>query len=71
MFILQQKSSFAQVRFLGAYIRKENAPQAMAIIRHIALNLLQRCKPKRQSIKGFRKICSWDNVALTTVVTKK
>lgn len=52
-------------------IRKENAPQVMAIIRHIALNLLQRCKPKRQSIKGFRKICSWDDAALTTVVTKK
>ena len=52
-------------------IRKENAPQAMAIIRHIAINLLQRCKPKRQSIKGFRKICSWDNATLTTVVTKK
>lgn len=52
-------------------IRKGNAPQVMAIIRHIALNLLQRCKPKRQSIKGFRKICSWDDAALTTVVTKK
>jgi predicted transposase YbfD/YdcC len=52
-------------------IRKENAPQVMAIIRHIALNLLQCCKPKRQSIKGFRKICSWDDAALTTVVTKK
>jgi predicted transposase YbfD/YdcC len=51
-------------------IRKENAPQVMAIIRHIALNLLQRCKPKRQSIKGFRKICSWDDSALTNVVTK-
>ena len=52
-------------------IRKENAPQVIAIIRHIALNLLQRCKPKRQSIKGFRKICSWDNAALTAVVAKK
>lgn len=52
-------------------IRKGNAPQVMAIIRHIALNLLQRSKPKRQSIKGFRKICSWDDAALTTVVTKK
>lgn len=51
-------------------IRKENAPQVMAIIRHLALNLLQRCKPKRQSIKGFRKICSWDDSALTALVSK-
>jgi predicted transposase YbfD/YdcC len=51
-------------------IRKENAPHVMAIIRHIALNLLQRGKPKRQSIKGFRKICSWDNSALTQLVSK-
>lgn len=51
-------------------IRKENAPQVMAIIRHIALNLLQRYKPKRQSIKGLRKICSWDDSTLTQVVAK-
>jgi predicted transposase YbfD/YdcC len=51
-------------------IRKENAPHVMAIIRHIALNLLQRGKPKRQSIKGFRKICSWDNSALTALIAK-
>jgi len=52
-------------------IRKENAPQVMAIIRHIALNLLQSGKPKRQSIKGFRKICSWDNSALTALISPK
>ena len=52
-------------------IKKGNAPQVMAIIRHIALNLLTSCKPKRQSIKAFRKNCSWDDAELTTVVTKK
>jgi predicted transposase YbfD/YdcC len=51
-------------------IRKENAPHVMAIIRHLALNLLQRCKPKRQSIKGFRKICSWNDSTLTALVSK-
>jgi hypothetical protein len=51
-------------------IRKENAPQVMAIIRHFALNLLQQHKPKRQSIKGFRKICSWDDSALTELLSK-
>ena len=51
-------------------IRKENAPHVMAMIRHIALNLLQRCKPKRQSIKGLRKICAWDDSTLTGFVVK-
>lgn len=51
-------------------IRKENAPQVMAIIRHVALNLLQRGKLKRQSIKGMRKICSWDDETLTDIVSK-
>jgi len=51
-------------------IRKGNAPQVMAIIRHIALNLLQRYKPKRQSIKGLRKICAWDDGTLSQVVAK-
>lgn len=51
-------------------IRKENAPHVMAIIRHIALNLLRRCKPKRQSIKGFRKICAWDDSSLSQVISK-
>lgn len=53
-------------------IRKENAPQVMAIIRHIALNLLQQAKlnMKRQSIKGIRKICSWDNNVLTQIISK-
>lgn len=51
-------------------IRKENAPHVIAIIRHIALNLLQLGKPKRQSIKGFKKMCSWDNSALTKLISK-
>ena len=51
-------------------IRKDNAPHVMAIIRHLALNLLQRSKPKRQSIKGYRKVCSWDDSTLTNLVSK-
>lgn len=51
-------------------IRKENAPQVMAIIRHLALNLLQQGKTKRQSIKGMRKICAWNDSALTELVSK-
>ena len=57
-------------------IRKENAPHVMAILRHIALNLLQCAKRdsdslKRQSIKGLRKLCSWDNKTLDLIISKK
>jgi predicted transposase YbfD/YdcC len=52
-------------------IRKGNAPYAMAIIRHVALNLLQQIKTKRQSIKRLRKMCGWDNDTLDLVVHKK
>lgn len=51
-------------------IRKANAPEIMAIIRHVALNLLQRGKLKRQSIKGMRKICSWDDLILAELIAK-
>jgi len=52
-------------------IRKGNAPQAMAIMRHIALNLLIQYKPERQSIKGLRKMCSWDDALLDQIITQK
>ena len=56
-------------------IRKGNAPEAMAILRHIALNILQQGKLKqkrfnRQSVKGMRKICSWDDDALKDLISK-
>jgi predicted transposase YbfD/YdcC len=57
-------------------IRKENAPHIMAIMRHIALNLIQSAKKrqdslKRQSVKGLKKICSWDNHTLDMVLSTK
>jgi predicted transposase YbfD/YdcC len=52
-------------------IRKENAPHVMAIIRHIALNLLQQAKTARQSIKGLRKMAGWDDDTLDLVISKK
>lgn len=56
-------------------IRKENAPEVMAIIRHMALNILQQGKReqqkhKRQSIKGLRKMCAWDDDVLSEFVAK-
>jgi predicted transposase YbfD/YdcC len=50
-------------------IRKENAPYAIAIMRHIALNVLQLAKQERQSIKGLRKICGWNNSILDLVIS--
>jgi predicted transposase YbfD/YdcC len=51
-------------------IRKENAPQVMAIIRHIALNILQQNRLPRQSIKGTRKLCAWNDATLTELLAK-
>ncbi len=52
-------------------IRKENAPHVMAIFRHVASNLLQAAKKERQSIKGLRKLCGWDDATLERVISKK
>ena len=52
-------------------IRKGNAPYVMAIIRHVALNVLQLAKTNRQSIKRLRKMCGWDEQTLDVVMNKK
>lgn len=54
-------------------IRKDNAPQVMAVIRHIALNLLQLTKAQmpRQSIKRLRKMAGWCNSVLIAVLQQK
>ena len=51
-------------------IRKGNAPYAMAIIRHVAINLLQLAKTEKQSIKKLRKMCGWDVNTLDLVFNK-
>ena len=48
-------------------IHKGNAPQNIAVIRHIALNMLRACKQKR-SIKLLRKKAGWDNAILEMVL---
>lgn len=45
-------------------IRKGYAQENMALIKHAALNLLQKNKKKRESIKQLRKIAEWDNERL-------
>lgn len=53
-------------------IRKNNAPQAMTIIRHIAFNLLQSQKNsmKRQSIKRLRKLAGWSDISLSSILSQ-
>ncbi len=52
-------------------IRKENAPENMAIIKHIALNMIRKIQKKRQSIKGLRKKAGWDNQVLNHILQQK
>jgi predicted transposase YbfD/YdcC len=49
-------------------IRKENAPLAIATIRHVALNLLHCVKQPRESIKRLRKKAGWDNPTLKRIL---
>lgn len=51
-------------------IRKGNAPQNIAIVKHIALNMLKNSKSqfKGASIKGLRKIAGWNNNAISTIL---
>ncbi|NOQ45436.1 MAG: ISAs1 family transposase [Desulfobulbaceae bacterium] len=48
-------------------VRKDNAPENLAVLRHIALNLLKH-SPRKASIKAKRKIAGWDNEFLAKVV---
>jgi len=43
----------------------------MATLRHAALNLLQRAKTQRQSIKRLRKIAGWDILTLQSILSQK
>jgi predicted transposase YbfD/YdcC len=49
-------------------IRKDNAPENLAIIRHIALNLLKQDKTLKGSIKNKRKLAGWDNDYLLSLL---
>lgn len=49
-------------------IRKDNAPMNMAIIKHITLNMINKIKKKRQSVRRLRLMASWDNNVLASIV---
>lgn len=50
-------------------IRKGNAPQNLAIIRHIALNLLNKDKTVKAGVKRKRNKAGWDNEYLEKILT--
>lgn len=49
-------------------IRRANAPENIAIIKHMALNLLQKAKGKRDSIKQLRKSAGWQDAQLLKIL---
>ena len=49
-------------------IRKDNAPENMAVLRHMALNMLKKEDSKRISIKSKRLKAGWDNSFLAKII---
>lgn len=49
-------------------LRKENAPQNMATLRHIALNILKRNTTRKASIKRKRQMAAWEPQFLTELL---
>jgi len=52
----------------GSRVRKDNAPQNMATLRHLALNLLQQEKTDSAGFKNRRLRAGWDNDFLIKVI---
>ena len=50
-------------------IRTGNAPENMAIVRHMALNLLRQDQTSKTSIKVRRKLAEWDNDYLLSILS--
>ena len=49
-------------------VRKDNAPENLAVLRHIALNVLKQEKSLKVGIKAKRKRAGWDNDYLLKVL---
>lgn len=54
-------------------VRKDNAPQNMAIVRHIVMNLLNNAKThfKGVSLKALRKKAGWGRSTLASILCQK
>jgi predicted transposase YbfD/YdcC len=53
-------------------VRKQNAPQNMAIVRHFAMNMLNHAKATMKGIglKGLRKKAGWCNATLSSILRR-
>jgi predicted transposase YbfD/YdcC len=49
-------------------IRKGNAPENFAMLRHIAVNLLKQERTNKHGVKAKRNRAGWDNAYLLTVL---
>lgn len=49
-------------------IRNGNSPEISSVFRRMALNILQRDTTIKDSIRGKRKRCSWDNSAIEKLI---
>lgn len=52
----------------GSRIRKDRAPENMALLRRLALNLIKKAKPAKKSVRGSIKRAGWDNSFLETIL---
>ena len=50
-------------------IRRDNAPENMALLRHFALNLLKRDKSCESSISARRKKAAWEQAYIIKPVS--
>ncbi|XZE56626.1 ISAs1 family transposase [Planctomycetaceae bacterium SH139] len=49
-------------------IRKGNGPEISSVFRRLALNILQKDTIIKDSIRGKRKRCAWDNTAMEQII---
>ena|GEM_PF-706762 len=49
-------------------IRKDHAPENMALMRRLALNLIKKARPAKKSVRGSIKSASWDNSFLKAIL---
>ena len=52
-------------------IRKDNAPENLAILRRIALNIVKREQTQKASVRRRAKKAGWDNSYLQQVLVSK